>query len=133
MFHSLLNSDALEEEREKNNRLADMLETLRRQHSSLESEVGRSEVMRRERESAENRFIKVSSHLVLVTSFVLGWMVKIVIFDILGASSSWHSQPPWRDLSGRAPFRTKCIGHVVIAVSAWYLALLEDARWTSVL
>ncbi|XP_076469593.1 LOW QUALITY PROTEIN: uncharacterized protein LOC143299932 [Babylonia areolata] len=50
--------DALEEEREKNNRLADMLETLRRQHSSLESDVGRSEALRRERETAESKFIK---------------------------------------------------------------------------
>nr|KAG5706100.1 hypothetical protein BaRGS_025722 [Batillaria attramentaria] len=51
-------TDALEEEREKNNRLADMLETLRRQHHSLESDLGRTEAMRRERESAESRFIK---------------------------------------------------------------------------
>ena len=37
--------------------------------------------------------------------------------------------PPWRDLSGRAPFLTKRIGRVVIAVSAWYIVSLEDAHW----
>ena len=54
-------SDALEEECEKNNHLADKLEMLRRQQSSLESDVGRSEAMRREREGADSRFIKVNT------------------------------------------------------------------------
>ncbi|KAL8567867.1 hypothetical protein ACOMHN_058989 [Nucella lapillus] len=51
-------TDALEEEREKNTRLADMLEAVRRQHSSLESDVGRSEAIHRERNNAESKFIK---------------------------------------------------------------------------
>ena len=58
-FVSIIDRDALEEEREKNNHLADKLETLRRQHSSLESEVGRTEAVSREREHADNKFIKV--------------------------------------------------------------------------
>ncbi|XP_070212349.1 A-kinase anchor protein 9-like isoform X3 [Littorina saxatilis] len=50
--------DALEEEREKNSHLAEKVETLRRHHNSMESDVSRSEALRRERENADSRFIK---------------------------------------------------------------------------
>lgn len=50
--------DALEEEREKNNHLIDKLEALRRQYNSVETDAGRSEAMRRERENADAMFLK---------------------------------------------------------------------------
>lgn len=60
-FFFFLLSDALEEEREKNNHLAEKLEMLRRHQNSLESDMGRSEAMRREREGADSRFIQVNT------------------------------------------------------------------------
>ena len=58
-----------------------------------------------------------------------GWEGPTVTEGGLCWSSEPGAAPPWRDLSGRASFPTKHTGRVVIAVSAWYFGLLEDARW----